>query len=113
MISCAVTSTTVSVLKRLIAKIKQESFEDFLQSLDATEDSDYSLWKVSRACCKPANFIPPLIKPNNTGALTDKNEAETFAEHLENTFMPNNIDSDLDTTQEINQTTRTKYFSPS
>lgn len=75
--------------------------------------SNYSLWKVSAAYRKSADFVPPLLKLKNTWAISDKDKADTFADHLENNFMPNYVDFDITPTLQINPTTKIKYFSPS
>lgn len=98
--------------KRLIAKIRQESFEQFLQTLDGTKDTNYSIWKVARTCRKPANHVPPLRKSDNSWALTDRDKANVFAEHLEKTFQPNDIYSDVLPTTEYNFTEDFHHFTP-
>lgn len=51
-------------------------------------DTNYSLWKVARAAGKPPSYMPPLRKPNNEWAKSDRDKAEVFANHLEQTFLP-------------------------
>ena len=98
--------------KRLIARIRQESFDQFVQSLDSTKNTDYSVWKVARTCRKPANHVPPLRKPDNSWAFTDHDKAKVFAEHLENIFQPNDMHSDISPTTEYNFTEDFRHFTP-
>lgn len=55
---------------------------------------NYSLWKVAKAPRKPPSYSPPLRRPDNTWALSDKQQADTFPDHLQATFQPNDIVSD-------------------
>lgn len=66
-----------------------------MSTLDATRESDYSLWKIARSTKRPKEYTPPIRRPDGTWARSNADRAETFACHLENTFQPNNINTDI------------------
>lgn len=74
-------------LKTLIKEIKNQSVNRYLSNLTGQKDSDYSLWKATKALKRPNLQIPP-IKNNDTWARNPKQKAELFANHLEETFQP-------------------------
>lgn len=93
-------------LKEMLYKIKNETFTTLLLSLDATRDTNYSLWKVAKATKRPPSYVPPIRTRTNTWARSEQEKADTFAEHLENVFTSNNISSDIQPT--ITNTTGNK-----
>jgi len=46
--------------KKLLAEHTNEEFTYFLLTLDATKDTNYSLYKVARAARQPPSYKPPL-----------------------------------------------------
>lgn len=91
-------ATFNSISKRtseLIAKINNKSFEDLVYSLDATANTNYSLWRVAKATGKPPSYVPPLKIALNKFAHSDDEKATAFAAHLEKVFKPNDIYSDV------------------
>jgi len=50
---------------------------------------------VVKSTHKPPGYTPPLRRPNNTCARSDDERAETYAEHLEQRFQPNDLISDV------------------
>ena len=64
-------------------------------------ETNYSLWRTTRKLKRPQQHIPPIRKPDDTWARTDKQKAETFAEHLASVFRPlppqlsNTIEDDI------------------
>lgn len=58
-------------------------------------DINYSFWKVGKVTKKPPCYVPPIFTQSNTWAKSEQEKADTFAEHLENTFKPSNITSDI------------------
>ncbi|XKL61602.1 hypothetical protein PGB90_001435 [Kerria lacca] len=81
--------------KELIAKINNKSFENFVYSLDATADTNFSLWEVAKVARKPPSYVPPLRVTTDVFVHSDYDKTAAFASHLENMFQPNNIDSDI------------------
>ena len=98
------------MLHAYLPKINQGSFDDFLQTIDSTKETGYCLWKLVRACHKPANYIPPLRRPNNNWASSDSEKAELFSNQLESNFQPNETDSDLMPFMEQEQSPDIKLF---
>ena len=70
-------------LKKLLSKYKYENYATYLQSL---KTSDNSLWKATKRLTKIKEHSPPLLKENNTLAVTDIDKSILFGEHLESTF---------------------------
>ena len=64
-------------------------------------NTDYSLWKATRNIKRP--ITPPIRKEDGTWARNNKQKADTFADHLENIFKPNEIDSDIDIQEVTNR----------
>lgn len=82
-------------VKDLITKINNETFNDFILSLDTTAETDYSLWRVAKATRVPKAYNPPLRVNDTLYAHSDAEKAEAFATHLEKVFQPNDIHSDV------------------
>jgi len=83
------------VLRREIRKYKNECFNTHLQSLSADKISDYSLWKAAKNVNRPIRHAPPIKMNDNSWAKTDQQKVDAFAEHLKNTFTPNEGDQTL------------------
>ena len=45
-------------------------------------------------------YAPPLQKPSNSLAYSDRDRAVTFAHYLENTFQPNDVVPDIQINKE-------------
>lgn len=81
------------IVSRKIAEFRNENFNSFLNKLSATQDTNYSLWQVTKKVLKVATGIPPLKTANSTWLRTDQDKAEAFARHLEDTFRPHDLQS--------------------
>jgi hypothetical protein len=46
--------------KDQIKRIKEETFQTYLQGLTVTADTDYSLWKATKRLKQPTQRIPPI-----------------------------------------------------
>jgi hypothetical protein len=90
-------------LKDQIKKIKEETFQTHLQSLTATADTDYSLWKATKQLQQPTQRIPQFRNEGQTWARSGKGKANTFAGHLEKIFRPNELSQNEDLETEINK----------
>lgn len=77
-------------LKAMIREFKEESFNEYVENLSATEDSDYSLWKATKRINQPRNPVPPL-RSTYGWARTDLEKASLFADQLENRFQPHDL----------------------
>lgn len=82
-------------LKRRILEIKNKSYEKYVENLSAKKERNYSLWKATKSLKKPIVPVPPIRKMDGKWAKNNKEKAETFADHLEEIFRPNEIESDL------------------
>lgn len=76
-------------LKRLLKRLKNEWFQEFSSSLTPLQDTNYSLWKVTKSIKQPKTPIPPLLKQDGSWAKSDQEKANTFAEYFQNVFKPN------------------------
>lgn len=76
-------------LKRMLSKFNNERFQNFTANLSPSEDTSYSLWKITKSQNQPRAPIPPLTLPNGTWARDNKEKAEIFAKHLCDVFKPN------------------------
>jgi len=78
----------IKQLKQLLCKIKNQSIQEYLSQLSATENTDYSLWKATRYLKQPLQHNPPIRKNDGYWARSNAEKAELFAEHLEKVFQP-------------------------
>lgn len=76
-------------LKRLLRNLKNEWFNDFASGLSPKEDSNYSLWKITKRLNQPRPTIPPILLPDGSWARNNQEKSEAFADHLSNVFKPN------------------------
>jgi hypothetical protein len=74
----------------------------FLRSLEPTNLSNYSLWRITKTINSTTLFRPPLRKSDNTWAKTYREKAELFADYLQDVFSPHNAEDD-DTLSFINE----------
>ena len=75
-------------LKNLIRKIKNATISNYLKGLSAERDTEYSIWKATKSIKQPRTQIPPLRKDDGTWARSNREKADLFAKHLEETFQP-------------------------
>ena len=81
-------SNKTEQLKSKIQKVKETSINRYLRNLTSDGRTDYSLWKATRKLKRPTAHTPPLRKPDGNWARDNKQKADAFANHLENTFKP-------------------------
>lgn len=81
-------NNATQILKRMLFHIKNESFKNYLEQLDPTEATNYSLWKVTKGMKRPHQPIPPIRKTDGSWAKNSKEKAETIAQYLVNVFKP-------------------------
>lgn len=77
-----------NLLKAAIKDFKNRAIGSYLESLTAKKDSNYSLWKAVKGIKRPKIPAPPLKINQNEWAREDKEKADVFAAHLEETFKP-------------------------
>lgn len=78
-----------SELKSLLNEEENKDFEVHMQSLDATKDTDYSLWKVAGKSGKTPKSNHPIRKSDNSWTKSNLEKANRFAEYLKTVFTPN------------------------
>lgn len=66
-------------------------FIPYILNLTSNEDTNYSLWKTTTKLKRPKTQTPPSRKPDGSWAKTSMEQATTFANHLYQTFQPNNM----------------------
>lgn len=79
-----------NLLKKMISDFKNREVGNYLESLTAGKESNYSLWKAIKATKKPKLPAPPIKNDQNEWAKSDKEKANVFANYLEETFKPFN-----------------------
>jgi hypothetical protein len=72
-------------LKKILAKHKNQSFENYLSNLSPNNGS---LWVATKRFLKYKHPLVPIINPRGGFASTDVEKAELFKEHLTGTFTP-------------------------
>lgn len=82
-------------LKYELAKEKNEAVQEYLTALTPTQTTDYDLWKATKKLKQPQLINPPLRKLNGNWTRTNRDKAETFANHLANVFQPWDIKSNV------------------
>ena len=83
-------------LSREIKQFKENSLKNYVSNLSAGKESQYSLWKATKKMKNTVAHSAPIKKTDGTWAKSNKEKAETFAEHLANIFQPNIGASDID-----------------
>ncbi|GBP64657.1 Probable RNA-directed DNA polymerase from transposon X-element [Eumeta japonica] len=78
----------IKELKRILNNDRNVRFQAYLESLDPTAATDYSLWKATKKIKRPTVNSPPLRKPDGSWARSDHERVDAFAEHLTNVFKP-------------------------
>jgi hypothetical protein len=96
-------------LKNLLQKLKENSIQTYLSGLTATTVTDHSLWKATRRLKRPQQSIPPIKTAEDKWARSNEEKATAFVTHLCNTFLPHDIDSNLEDQQEINTVLAAPY----
>jgi hypothetical protein len=74
--------------KHLLRRIKNDRVQTFLQGLQPTASTDYSLWKATKNLKRITQPSPPLRTPFGTWANSNSDKAHDFANHLANVFQP-------------------------
>ena len=65
-----------------------------------------------KATHKPPGYTPPLHQPNNNWARGDEERAETYVEHLEQKFQPNDMTTDVSSDIILTEEDGADLFSP-
>jgi len=70
-------------LKTALQELHNSIFEHYITHLSPT---DNTLWKATKQLKHPQAPEPPICKPNNEWARSDKDKANVFATHLADVF---------------------------
>ena len=66
------------------ANFKNSNVPNYLEVLDPSASTDYTLWKATRSTSKSVQSQPPIRKAANSWAKNDGAKTETCATHLDN-----------------------------
>ena len=88
-------------LKQLLNDHKLKAIQTYLESLTATEATEYSLWKATKKLQWPQTPITPLRTAGVEWAKSDMQKANVLADHFANVFKPYNSEMPGDEEQEI------------
>ena len=91
----------VKELKQLLNDEKQKAIQEYLESLTASEATDYSLRKATKRLKQPQTSIPPLRTKEGEWAKSDMQKANVLAEHFGNVFKPYTSEMSKEEEQEI------------
>lgn len=75
-------------LKKALMEDREDGLRYYLEHLDPTQASDYSLWKATKKLKRPQSVNPPLRYSNGQWARSNEEKANLFAEHLAKVFEP-------------------------
>lgn len=106
-----------NTLKKILLKVKNRSFENFLTNLSTNNDS---LRKATKVALHYKVTTPPIKRSDRSYASSDSEKAELFKNHLSNVFQPNQEVSPTNTNAVLRyldlpfpNTPPVKHFSPS
>ena len=84
----AALNKAIKELKRLLYQEKQQAIQIYLQSLTATDATDYSLWKATKRLKNLQAHVPPIRTNNGEWAKSNIQKADLFAEYFKTVFTP-------------------------
>jgi hypothetical protein len=85
-------------LKLLLNNLKQQAIQSYLESLTATEATEYSICKATKRLNRPQTHIPPLRTAAGGWAKSDTQKAHVLADHFAHVFQP--YDSEIPDVEE-------------
>ena len=74
-------------LKQLLLDSKSKSLEAYLANLEPG-NVEHNLWNATKYLKRPIRRVAPIQTPSGTWCRTSQEKANTFAEHLRNSFQP-------------------------
>ena len=83
-------------LQELLAYEKTVCLKNYLENLDATPASNYSLWRAARKLKTPVEYRPPLRTSTGGWARSDTEKGNIFVEHLKSVFTQNTCSGIVD-----------------
>jgi hypothetical protein len=96
-------------LKQLLNRNKNDCIQTFLQGLQPTEYTDYSLWKATKKIKHVTKPSPPLRTLLGTWASSNVEKAHAFANHLANVFQPHPTENQPEEEEALTQLLETPY----
>jgi len=85
-------------LKLLLNDLKQQTIQSYLETLTATEATEYSLWKATKRLNRPQTHNPPLCTAARDWAKSDTQKTHVLADHFAPVFQPH--DSEISDVEE-------------
>lgn len=76
----------------MLNNYKNNSIQNYLRNLTASEKSDYSLWKATKKIKRPQLHNPPIRTHDGKWIKSNLEKAKSFANHLERVFQPHLIE---------------------
>ena len=83
---------------KLLLNDEKQAIQSYLESLTATEATEYSLWKATKQLNRPQTHIPPLRTAACDWAKSDSQKAHVLADHFAHVFQP--YDSEIPEVEE-------------
>lgn len=99
-------------LKREIIQFEDASLNKNLLQLTNDKSTDYSLWKATRNLKRPITQIPPIRDSDGKWSISNDQKALRFAQHLEETFQPNENSIEIPESENLSQNHRIKLVTP-
>lgn len=90
-------------LRSLLQNERNKSLQSFLQSLSASSDKNYSLWKVTKKIKQVKQHSPPVKNVTGQWTRSDTEKANIFAQHLADVFQPHPPDPKSKHEQQISE----------
>lgn len=75
-------------LKQMLAEYKNDQTSSYLKSLDPHSNSENCLWYATKYLKRPCKRNPPIKDHSGNWCRSDKQKADAFGMHLEDTFRP-------------------------
>jgi len=75
-------------VKKVLAILKREATDAFLEKATPDESSTFALWKLTRRFKRQVSPKFPVRNPDGSWARSPQDRAEAFANNLEERFQP-------------------------
>ena len=70
-------------LKRLTHDSKKQAIANYLLTLSAGRNTNYSIWKTTMRILRPSDNVPLIRRSDNTWARSNLEKADLHADHLD------------------------------
>lgn len=75
--------------KILLQNARNYGLQTYLTNLNASAETNYSLWKATKKLKHSLTTCPPIRKHDNSWARSNTEKTEAFIKHLSTVFTPN------------------------